>query len=71
MPPLDSLTKFLNALQTEPLLLRMGTRKHSCKNNCCRNMLQAYVSQLSMEPNGTVRPSTCKMGTACKIQCKQ
>ena len=67
MPAFDSLTKFLNTLQTEPLLLRMGIGKHSCNNNCCRNMFQAYVGQL---PDGTVRTSSCNTGTACKIQCK-
>ena len=68
LPALDSITKFLNTLQTEPLLLRMGIRKHNCKKNCRRNMLQAYVGQL---PNGTVRTSACYRRIACKIQCKQ
>ena len=66
-PAFDFLTKFLNTLQTQPLLLRMGIRKHSCKNNCSRNMFKAYVGQL---PNGTVRTSACNTGTACKIQRK-
>ena len=56
-----------NTLQTEPLLLRMGIRKHICNNDCCRNMCQAYVGQL---PNGTVRTGACNRRTACRIQHK-
>ena len=67
LPPFDPLTKILNALQTEPLLLRMCSRKHSAYNNCCRDMSQAYVGQL---PNGTVRTGACNRRTACKIQQK-
>ena len=40
----------------------------SCKNSCWRNMVRAYVGQF---PNGTVCTNTCKIGTSCKIQCKQ
>ena len=56
-----------NTLQTEPLLLRMGIRKHICNNDCCRNMCQAYAGQL---PNGTVRTGACNRRTACRIQHK-
>ena len=67
MSAFDSLTKILNALQTKPLLLRMGIRKHTAYNNCCGEMCQAYVGQL---PSETVRTGACNRHTACRIQHK-
>ena len=46
----------------------MGIRKHSHKNNCCKNVFRAYVGQLR---NAAVRTSACNRGTTCKIQYKQ
>ena len=67
MPAFDSLTKILNALRTEPLLLRMDIRKHTAYNDCCGEMCQAYVDQL---PSETVRTGACNRRTACRIQHK-
>ena len=64
MPAFDSLTKILNALQTKPLLLQMGIRKHTTYNNCYGEMCQACVCEL---PSETVRTSACNRGTACRI----
>ena len=67
MPAFDSLTKILNALQTKPLLLRMGICKHIAYKNCCGEMCQAYVGQL---PSEAARTGTCSRRTACTIQHK-